>query len=404
MEQLLVERKEYVGKLRIMLGKGIIVSLTGQRGVGKSSIVRMLMDGLRSGSDIHLININKESTDFYGIVTYKEMVAYVDEHLSSEKRNYVIVDEAQEIEEFEKGISELQSRGVCDIIVIGSNAGVLDGEFGTLPEGHLFNCQVQGLSYLEFVLFHKLHNNDTALELYLQHGGLPQLPRFGIDNQDVVDDYLMSMLNTILLKNILERGNIRNIPLLRMLIKYLGENLGKRLSARSIASALKNRGMDASPNIILGYLDYLCKSFLISRVARYNIPARKVLEYDEKFYFEDIGLRNVAVSSTHLKITDKTMENAVYKHLCRQGFKVYTGQLNKGEVDFVAERGNERIYVQVTQLLASEEDINREFGSLKSIRDNHPKYVVSMDHASGLTNIDGIRHYHLRDFLCIEQL
>ena len=162
--------------------------------------------------------------------------------------------------------------------------------------------------------------------------------------------------------------------------------------------------MDASPNIILGYLDYLCKSFLISRVARYNIPARKVLEYDEKFYFEDIGLRNVAVSSTHLKITDKTMENAVYKHLCRQGFKVYTGQLNKGEVDFVAERGNERIYVQVTQLLASEEDINREFGSLKSIRDNHPKYVVSMDHASGLTNIDGIRHYHLRDFLCIEQL
>ena len=205
--------------------------------------------------------------------------------------------------------------------------------------------------------------------------------------------------NTILLRDIIEREKIRNIPLLKTLVRFLSDNIGKQFSARSIANYLKSQNTEASTNIILSYLDFLCNAYMIDRVERYNIHGKKILEFDDKFYFEDLGIRNVIIGGNRRFDIEKVMENIVYKHLARLGYTVYVGQLHKAEIDFVAENPDTTRYVQVTYLLASEDTAKREFGNLQLIKDNHPKYVVSMDRVYGLTNVDGIKHVHLREFL-----
>lgn len=399
MEQLLLERDGYSDKIRKMLGRGVVVALIGQRRVGKSYTMKVVIEEKRSDANASIIYIDKERTEFDDIVTYKELESYVKERIVPGKDNYLFIDEVQEIEEFEKTVLDLQAGGMCEIMLTGSNAKMLSGELATRLRGRYIDYRIRGLSYLEFLRFHGLEDNDESLGLYLQNGGLPGLRLMGLENPDLVRDYLMNVYNTILLRDIIEREKIRNIPLLKTLIRFLSDNIGKQFSARSIANYLKSQNTDATTNIILSYLDYLCNAYIIDRVERYNIHGKKILEFDDKFYFEDLGIRNIIISGNRKFDIEKVMENVVYKHLARLGYTVYVGQLQKAEIDFVAENTDGTIYVQVTYLLASEDTVNREFGNLKQIRDNHPKYVVSMDRTYGLTNVDGIKHVHLRDFL-----
>lgn len=402
MEYLLLEREGYSDRIRRMFGRKMVIALTGQRRVGKSYTMKAVIEDKRLDSNANIIYIDKERTEFDDIVTYKDLESYVKSRLSVDKANYLFIDEVQEIEEFEKTILDLQASGKCEIMLTGSNAKMLSGELATRLRGRYIDYRIRGLSYLEFLRFHDLPDSDNTLGLYLQNGGLPGLRLMGLNNPDLVRDYLMNVYNTILLRDIIEREKIRNIPLLKTLVRFLSDNVGKQFSARSISNFLKAQKTDASTNIILSYLEYLCNAYIVDRVERYNIHSKRLLEFDDKFYFEDLGIRNTIIGGNRQFDIEKVMENVVYKHLARLGYTVYVGQLQKAEIDFVAENQDGRIYVQVTYLLATEDTVKREFGNLNLIRDNHPKYVVSMDRTYGMTNIDGIKHVHLREFLKME--
>ena len=207
-----------------------------------------------------------------------------------------------------------------------------------------------------------------------------------------------------MLRDIIERESIRNVPLLRTLVRFIADNIGKQFSARSIVGVLKSQNTETSTNMVLNYLEYLCNAYIIDRIGRYNIHGKKILELGDSFYFEDLGLRNHLVGGNRRFDIEKLMENAVYRHLLRLGYIVYIGILHKAEIDFVAEKKGSTVYIQVCYMLASEDTVEREFGNLRMIKDSHPKYVVSMDRMYGKANVDGIRHLHLRDFLKLRSL
>ena len=399
MKQKLLERLGYSKRIERIFGRGIIVALTGQRRVGKSCVMRRICDHVAENKENHIIYIDKEKTAFDAIANYKDLETYVACTIEDGKDNYLFIDEVQEIAEFEKAILSIQSDETCQIMITGSNAKMLSGELATRLRGRYMAYRIHGLCYEEFLTFHELEDNDESLRLYLQNGGLPQLRNLGLDNADLVEDYLDNVYNTIVLRDVIERENIRNIPLLRTLLKFVSDNIGKQFSARSIVNFLKSQNTETSAKMILTYLEYLSNAYIIDRVNRYDIHGKRLFELGDKFYFEDLGIRNHIIGGNRSFDIEKVMENVVYNHLTRLGYKVYVGQMYKAEIDFVAEKSDSMIYVQVTYLLASEDTINREFGNLKLIKDSHPKFVVSMDRMYGATNVDGIKHMHLRDFL-----
>ena len=399
MKQKIIERIGYSDRIERMFGHGMMVALTGQRRVGKSCVMRNICNHVAENEENHIIYIDKEKTSFDAIANYKDLEAYVASNIVADKDNYLFIDEVQEIAEFEKALLSIQSDGTCQIMITGSNAKMLSGELATRLRGRYIAYRIRGLCYEEFLTFHGLEDSDTSLSLYLQDGGLPQLRNLGLDNTDLVDDYLDNVYNTIVLRDVIERENIRNIPLLRTLLKFMSDNIGKLFSATSIVKFLKNQSTETSAKMILAYLEYLSNAYIIDRVSRYDIHGKRIFELGDKFYFEDLGIRNHIIGGNRSFDIEKVMENAVYNHLRRLGYNVYVGQMYKAEIDFVAEKSDSMVYIQVTYLLATPETIEREFGNLKLIKDSHPKYVVSMDRMYGPTNVDGIKHIHLRDFL-----
>lgn len=351
-----------------------------------------------------MVYLNKEKNEFDGIRDYNDLLGFANGRLSKEKDNYLFIDEIQDIDGFERALRSLQADDACQIMVTGSNAKMLSSELTTYLSGRHIDYHIQSLGYEEFLLFHKMSDGYEALTAYLQYGGLPHLGRIGLDDRELVDDYLESVYSTILLKDIVERGQIRNVSLLKTLVRFMADNIGKLFSATSIVNFLKGQRVDTSAKVILNYLDLLCDAYIINRVSRYDIHGKRIFELGDKYYFEDLGLRNHIVGGNRSADIEKVMENAVYLHLLRMGYKVYVGQLHKTEIDFVAEKSGSTVYVQVAYLLASQETINREFGNLKLIDDNHPKYVISLDRMMGSVNADGIRHIYLRDFLKMRTL
>lgn len=400
----LIERSDYTERIERAFGKGVIVALTGQRRVGKSCIMAQVMRHIGSLPQANVVYLNKEKNEFDGIRDYNDLLGFANGRLSKEKDNYLFIDEIQDIDGFERALRSLQADDACQIMVTGSNAKMLSSELTTYLSGRHIDYHIHSLGYEEFLLFHKMPDGDEALTAYLQYGGLPQLGRMGLDDRELVDDYLESVYSTILLKDIVERGQIRNVSLLKTLVRFMADNIGKLFSATSIVNFLKGQRVDTSAKVILNYLDLLCDAYIINRVSRYDIHGKRIFELGDKYYFEDLGLRNHIVGGNRSADIEKVMENAVYLHLLRMGYKVYVGQLHKTEIDFVAEKSGSTVYVQVAYLLASQETINREFGNLKLIDDNHPKYVISLDRMMGSVNADGIRHIYLRDFLKMRTL
>ena len=400
----LIERSDYTERIERAFGKGVIVALTGQRRVGKSCIMAQVMRHIGSLPQANVVYLNKEKNEFDGIRDYNDLLGFVNGRLSKDKDNYLFIDEIQDIDGFERALRSLQADDACQIMVTGSNAKMLSSELTTYLSGRHIDYHIHSLGYEEFLLFHKMPDGYEALTAYLQYGGLPHLGRIGLDDRELVDDYLESVYSTILLKDIVERGQIRNVSLLKTLVRFMADNIGKLFSATSIVNFLKGQRVDTSAKVILNYLDLLCDAYIINRVSRYDIHGKRIFELGDKYYFEDLGLRNHIVGGNRSADIEKVMENAVYLHLLRMGYKVYVGQLHKTEIDFVAEKSGSTVYVQVAYLLASQETINREFGNLKLIDDNHPKYVISLDRMMGSVNADGIRHIYLRDFLKMRTL
>lgn len=394
----LISRPNYYQKLESVLGKGVLVVLTGQRRVGKSCVMKELMKKKSDSPENNVIYIDKEKTAFDFIVTYRDLVQYIDGHIDAGRHNYILIDEVQEIEGFERGLRNYYNEDCVDIIVTGSNSDILSGELATLLSGRYIEILVQGLSYSEFLEFHNLPDNEQSLGKYMNYGGLPGLRAFGLDNPETINDYLQGIYNTILIKDIVNRKNIRNMPFLENLVKYTGDNIGKPISATNIHNYMESRKEDISKNIVLSYLKATSAAYLINEVERYNIHGKRLLETNSKYYFGDVGIRNFVVGGRRVNDIEKILENLVYQHLVRLGYKVNVGVLYNAEIDFVCSRGDDVRYVQVAYLIHDDDTLRREFGNLLQIKDNNPKYVISMTPYMEAGKYEGIRHIDARAF------
>ena len=395
----LVYRPYYYSKVEKFLGTGVLLVLTGQRRVGKSYVMREVVQRKRQDSDSCVIYIDKEKTDFDFIQNYKDLVAYIDERREPGKHTFILIDEVQEIEEFERGLRNYYDNPDIDIIVTGSNSDTLSSDLATLLSGRYVEILVQGLSYEEFLIFHNLEDSDDTLRRYINFGGLPGLRPIGLDDPEVVRQYLQGVYNTILVKDIVRRKKVRNVSFLENLIKYVGDNIGKPLSATNIQNYMTSNKNEASKNLILNYLKAMSEAFLVHDVTRFNLHGKKLLENNDKYYFGDVGLRNFIVGGRRANDIEKIVENLVYQHLIRLGYKVTVGQMYATEIDFVGTKGDDTIYVQAAYLISEESTFEREFGNLQKINDNYPKYVISMTPFMDSSKYEGIIHVPLADFL-----
>lgn len=392
-------RQYYLDKVEKYLGKQVIIVLVGQRRVGKSYMLRQLYDIKSSDPDNNLILIDKEKRQFDFIRDYQDLNAYVDEHLEPGKRNFILIDEVQDISEFERSVRSFRTDPNIEVIITGSNARMLSSDLTTLIGGRYKEIHILPLSYQEFLDFHHLDDDDEALRKFISFGGLPGLAVMGLD-EEIARDYQLDIYHTVLLKDVVMRNQIRNIPFLDNLVQFMADNSGKPISANNIAKFMKSHGQPIAPAVILNYISYLCESYMLSRVRRYDIHGKRLFEINDKFYFEDHGIRNAIAGGTREGDIEKVLENVVYQHLVRLGYMVKVGQLQAGEIDFVCTRPTgERTYIQVAYLIADDETRQREFGNLKAIKDNYPKYVLSMSPLVSRSDNDGIIHLHLRHFL-----
>ena len=395
----LVYRPYYYSKVEKFLGTGVLLVLTGQRRVGKSYVMREVVQRKRQDSDSCVIYIDKEKTDFDFIQNYNDLVAYIDERREPNKHTFILIDEVQEIEGFERGLRNYYDNPDIDIIVTGSNSDTLSSDLATLLSGRYVEIFVQGLSYEEFLIFHNLEDSDDTLRRYINFGGLPGLRPIGLDDPEVVRQYLQGVYNTILVKDIVRRKKVRNVSFLENLIKYVGDNIGKPLSANNIQNYMTSNKNEVSKNLILNYLKAMTEAFLVHNVTRFNLHGKKLLENNDKYYFGDVGLRNFIVGGRRANDIEKIVENIVYQHLIRLGYKVTVGQMYATEIDFVGTKGDDTIYVQAAYLISEESTFEREFGNLQKINDNYPKYVISMTPFMDSSKYEGIIHVPLADFL-----
>lgn len=396
----LISRRQYAEKVDSWLGKGQVIVLVGQRRVGKSYVLKDFRQRHEKEPDANIVFIDKEKKEFDFIKDYHALNEYIDKNYVAGKHNYILIDEIQDIAEWERSVRTYRTEDNTDIIITGSNAQMLSSDLSTLLAGRYQEIHVQGLSYPEFLMFHQLEDSDENLLKYLNYGGLPGLRQIGIGFEEQVVEYLQSVLNTVVLKDIVERHSIRNVAFLNKLLQFLADNMGKPISANNVSKYMKSQGDAVSTNVVVDYSSYFEETYLLNCVPRFDIHGKKILETNGKYYFEDVGLRNIITgATTRDNDIEKVLENVVYRHLLRLGYTVRIGQLQAGEVDFVGTKHEQRIYVQVAYLIATEETRKREFGTLHEIADNHPKYVISMSPLVKRSNIDGIIHLGLREFL-----
>ena len=395
----ILTRKYYADKVDSWIGKGNIIVLVGPRRVGKSYILKDFIERHSKEEDINVIYVDKEKKGFKSIKTKDDLDNYIDSLYMPGKHNCILVDEVQQIEKFEESICSWYTEDNTDVIITGSNSKMLSGDLSTLLTGRYVEIRVHPLTYPEFLEFHGLEDSDDSLMKYLNYGGLPGLRQIGLDSDEHIWAYLSSVFNTIMLKDIIERHDIRNVPFLNNLIAFYADTTGKLTSANSISKYMKSQGESISSNLVLLYRSFYEEAYLLASASRYDIHGKKILESNEKVYWDDLGLRNLKAEGGMDSYIEKVIENAVYKHLCYLGYKVQVGVLGVGEVDFVCTRPGETVYVQVTYLMGEQATRDREFGPLEKIRDNHPKYVISATPFLTSRDENGIKHISLRQFL-----
>jgi hypothetical protein len=369
----------------------------GQRRIGKSTLLKQVSDLVKfEKQNANIIFINKEDLSFEFIKNYQDLVEYADTKKQPNSDNFLFIDEIQEIENFEKALRHFQSKEEWDIYITGSNSKLLSGELATFISGRYIEIKVNSLSYSEFIDFHDLADNNESLQKYIRYGGLPYLINLQLKDE-IVFDYLKNVYAAILYKDIIARHNIRNVGFLEKLVLFLADNTGSIVSGKSISNFLKSQNISISHNNIIDYLNYLCEAFFLYKAKRHDLKGKKILEFGEKYYFEDVGIRH-AINRYKSDDINKIMENVVFIHLQINGFSVSIGKLGDKEIDFIAEKNGKTLYVQVAFTIPDEKVREREFGNLLLIKDNYRKIVVSLDEIQ-IDNYEGVEHWHLRKFL-----
>ena len=401
-----IARPNYLNHIVKCLNRGMMLFLVGQRRVGKSFLLHLLKNWIEENvENANVLYINMENMAFAHITNHLDFYHHVENSLRKDANNYLLIDEVQNIENFELALRSLYAEDKCQIIATGSNAYIFASELSTHLSGRYIEIPVYALTYQEFLQFHNLADSDASLISFLNVGGLPGLRNFNINDLQQVTDYLQGVYSTVLLKDVIARNNIRNTNFMERLAHFLADNAGKIISVASIYKFMKSKGVKISEVVVADYIQFLCKSLIIRDVHRYNIHGKSIFESLEKYYFSDHGIRNIVAGFDLRSSIEKVIENVVYNHLIAKGYNVTIGILRNGEIDFVASKAStpdaeRRIYVQCCYLLGSEDTVNREFGNLASIKDNYAKYVVTMEPIDGeISSYPGIKHINLRRFL-----
>jgi hypothetical protein len=397
-----IERPHYINRVKPFINTALIKVLVGQRRVGKSFLLRQISDLIKKQNpDKRIIYINKEHHEFLDLKNETHLLNYVAQEADGQTDVALFVDEVQDISGFEIALRDLLARGSFDIYISGSNAQLLSGELATYLSGRYIEIRVHGLNYAEYMTFFEAENTSKSFQTYLSQGGMPFLVNLPAQ-ADVQAEYLKNIYSSILLKDVVARHSIRNVAFLENLVWFTANNVGSILSAKKISDYLKSQRVNISPQVVLDYLAYLQSSFIINKVKRADITGKRIFEIGEKYYFEDLGLRNAIVGYTAADI-HKLLENIIYLHLSMAGYRVFVGADGGKEIDFIADKEGSRIYVQVAYMLSEPQTMQREFGNLLAIQDNFPKYVVTLDELADSSAYKGIIRMHAKDF-CLEVL
>ena len=395
-----------MSRIRPFIGTEIIKVMTGLRRCGKSVMLELIKQELtESGiNPAQFISINFEDMGYAHLQTAKALHEEITRRAAEiGGKVYLFFDEIQEVKDWEKCVNSLRVTLDCDIYITGSNAKLLSGELATYLGGRYVEFVIYPFSFAEFMeLYRSIAPNEPVpkcFQKYLLSGGMPYLSNIGYADEPS-KQYLHDLFNSVQLKDIVKRNKIRDVDLLERIIAYVMANVGTTFSATSLAKFLKNEQRTVAPETILNYIKYCCDAYLFYQVKREDLQGKQILASNEKYYIADHGIRE-AVFGGNMRDINLILENIVYLELLRRDYKVTVGRTGDKAIDFVCDKSGEKLYVQVAYLLASDETVQREFGAYNNIRDNYPKYVVSLDEFD--RNRNGIKHRNIRDFLLAEE-
>lgn len=398
----MIKREMYMKRIRPFMGTDLVKVMTGIRRSGKSVMLELIrQELLESGiKPEQFITINFEDMSYSHLLTASALHSEITARAAKiNGKAYLFFDEIQEVKDWEKCINSFRVSLDCDIYITGSNARLLSGELATYLGGRYVEFTLYPFSFSEFLDLYRLIAGDEPIQKcfqkYLVSGGMPYLANIRYADEPS-RQYLLDLFHSVQLKDILIRNKIRDVDLLERIISYITVNIGNPFSATSLAKFLKSEHRTVAPDTILNYIKYCCDAYLFYQVKRENLQGKQILSTNEKYYIADHGIRE-AVFGGNMRDINLVLENIVYMELLRRGYKVTVGKIDTKEIDFICDKQGEKLYVQVTYLLASEETILREFGAYDNVRDNFPKYVVSMDEFDMSRN--GIKHRNIRDFL-----
>ncbi len=398
----MIERPLYVDKIMAYVDTPFVKILTGVRRCGKSTILKMIMERLKTERNIpedRIISCRFDSME-YEDMTAKQIYTLLKDQLSSTGRTYLFLDEVQEIKGWEKVVNSLASDFDVDLYITGSNSRMMSSEIATYLTGRYVSFRIFTLSFGEYLMFKSKFANvgepKTELANYVRLGGFPAT-HLQAYSQDEIYTIVRDIYNSTIFSDIVKRNQVRKIDQLERVVKYTFSNVGNTFSAKSIADYLKSERRSLDNETVYSYLDKLEKAYLLHRCSRYDLQGKEILKTQEKFYLADVALR-YSVLGYNADSVASSLENIVYLELCRRGYTVYVGKTSDGEIDFVAVRQNEKIYVQVTQEINSEKTEKREYNRLLEIPDNYPKFVLTTDEFAG-GNYEGIKTMHIADFL-----
>ena len=398
----MIERASYIKKIMAYTDTPFIKILTGVRRCGKSTILKMIMEKLQRDRGIakeQIVNYRFDSME-YDDMNAKQMYEEIKSKLCHGKKTYIFLDEVQDVEGWEKVVNSLASDYDVDIYITGSNSRMMSSEISTYLTGRYVTFRIYTLSFEEYLMFKERYtsvkSNREELAMYIKKGGFPatHLQEYG---DDEIYTIVKDIYRSTIFSDIVRRNQIRKVDQLERIVKYAFDNVGNTFSAKSISDYLKSQKRSLDNETVYTYLEKLEKAYLLHRCPRYDLKGKEILKTQEKYYLADTSLR-YSVLGYKRDTVASSLENVVYLELCRRGYNVYIGKIGSYEIDFVAVRQNEKIYVQVTQQIDSEKTERREYDRLLGIQDNYPKYVLRTDEfAEG--NYEGIKEMHVADFL-----
>ena len=394
----MIKRELYLSRIRGFYDSDLIKILVGIRRCGKSVILEQIMDELKKKNipEDHIIYINFEYIEYEDLTDYKELNKYVKDKIVDKEKYYIFLDEIQKVNKFEEVVNSLRaSTKNTSIFITGSNSKLLSQELSSVLSGRYVLFNIFPLSYKEFIeLSQKDAENEETFWDYIKWGGLPNRCQFL--NENNIKDYLHSVFDSIILRDVVDRLGLKDTILFDLLLQYIVDTTGRELSPENVITYLKSQGKSISTETLYVYLDALCKALIIRRAYRYDVHGKSIFKTLSKYYMTDLGIAQIKNNDFEIN-KSFAIENAVYNELLERGYEVYVGKIKDGEVDFIAIKDDIKEYYQVTSTLLNENVIEREFGAFKSINDNYPKYVLSLDKAD--FSRDGIIHKNIIDWL-----